>query len=433
MRDLVNRYQVTLRPPSMKFVPKDGRQIAMTGATGLLGAHILDILLQDPDVTTVYCLVRAQNPTDAQARVLQSLAARELTAAELLRQDCPRVMCVPTVLHQDGLGVPKEVWDRMAEAVTHIIHAAWPVNFALQLQSFEDQLAGLSNLLQLRNATRGAAARLIFVSSTAAVAAAGSDGQPIAEMLSTNPLDASTLGYSRSKWVAEGICSSSAQATSASSTNAAAITGNVSNAVTEESPITVVRVGQLCGNAHGIWNLTEAYPLMLSSAKITNCLPLLHDPICWLPVDKAAQAVLDLAMSTDQHTTIDVSISEQPPLYHVLNRHVSVSWPEMMQMIAKESSRGTAQSAREDAPRPIDFVDPSTWLHRLEEALRVTDHPARALLHFWKTAYADDAGHDRLVFATSRAERASRTMRELQPVGEAELLRMWLWITREQT
>lgn len=64
------------------------------------------------------------------------------------------------------------------------------------------------------------------------------------------------MGYSRSKWVAEAIC--------ARAHEKSRLKGRIS----------IVRIGQLCGDTKsGIWNVTEAWPLMLSSVEVLGALP----------------------------------------------------------------------------------------------------------------------------------------------------------------
>jgi thioester reductase-like protein len=50
----------------------------LTGATGSLGAHLLDQLLNQKDVERVICLARAKNDEDALKRVEESLQVRSL-------------------------------------------------------------------------------------------------------------------------------------------------------------------------------------------------------------------------------------------------------------------------------------------------------------------------------------------------------------------
>lgn len=114
---------------------------------------------------------------------------------------------------------------------------------------------GTRNLahLALRSA-RGC--RLYFCSSTAAVLGGGDAGRStgISETFADDPRAAAPLGYARSKWVAEQICRR--------------LPGRAA----------VLRIGQLCADtAHGVWNETEAWPLMFASANVVRCLPELDE------------------------------------------------------------------------------------------------------------------------------------------------------------
>lgn len=59
----------------------------------------------------------------------------------------------------------------------------------------------------------------------------------------------------------------------------------------------MLRIGQLCGDREsGVWNATEAWPLMLASGRVAGCLPGLEgEALGWLAVDLAAEAVAEVA------------------------------------------------------------------------------------------------------------------------------------------
>ena len=104
------------------------------------------------------------------------------------------------------------------------------------------------------------------------------------ESISHNPHSTLPLGYSRSKWVAEAICEQAYDRTP--------LRGNIA----------VLRIGQLCGDSeNGIWNALEAWPLMLSSVKVLKALPDLHQSLDWLPVDTAAEAVIEIALNKTEN------------------------------------------------------------------------------------------------------------------------------------
>ena len=114
-------------------------------------------------------------------------------------------------------------------------------------------LAGLRNLVRL--AASHSASRFYFCSSTAAVL--GPDArQPVPERISSRPEDAVAMGYARSKHLAETLC------------DTASTRGGL------RGRIGVLRLGQLCGDTkEGIWKGEEGWPLLISSAASTGCLP----------------------------------------------------------------------------------------------------------------------------------------------------------------
>lgn len=95
------------------------------------------------------------------------------------------------------------------------------------------------------------ATQFVFCSSLASILQ-----DPSPEKGETESDDVATAGhtgYGQSKWVAEQICRS---------------------ANLPDRPVTIARVGQLCGDTmHGIWNETEAWPLLVRTANEVGSLP----------------------------------------------------------------------------------------------------------------------------------------------------------------
>lgn len=446
MLDLVEQYRREIRTPAGSFDHQNDRVVVLTGATGALGAHILEILLQDSTVSRVYCLVRAEGSDQASERILESLRSRDLAMPSSDTGKESKLVSLACRLQDDKLGLAGSEWERLASEATLMIHSAWSVNFSLKLRSFQDQLAGVANLLELRNATRSSAARFVFISSTAAVISAAQGDRPISETLSSDPDDASPLGYSRSKWVAENILASARVSGSFATPTSLSTSGLASPGIAEErTPITIIRVGQLCGNSStGAWNATEAYPIMLSSGRLTGCLP--HLPgeyLSWLPVDLAARSVLEIATSPPDPPEpprapgqrFSQSRSQhlhKTPVYHVVNPHQEPEWADMLEWIC--SGGGGVGGAQNGGAAKVSVVPAAEWIERLERALETQDHPARALLHLWKAAYGGRRGSlgvgegTAARFATRRTERVSETMRGVRPLGREDVLRMWKWI-----
>lgn len=435
MLDLVHAYQHPVQIPRGSFDHQKERVVVLTGGTGLLGAHILDFLLGDPKVTKVYCLLRASSRENGKKRLQRALTSRQLD--KLNAEISDRVTCVPCTLSEEaGFNIPEEDWRQMASQATMIIHAAWSVNFSLKLQSFQDQFAGLRSLLRLRDNTRGAAARLVFISSTAAVSAHAGGERPVHETISSEPEDSSPLGYSRSKWVAENICA--AARVGGSFTMPPAWSNEAPLAADEKFPVVIIRVGQLCGSrTHGAWNPSEAYPIMLSSSRITGCLPdLRNEPLSWLPVDLAAEAVLELAFAGGIEKAGRAGPHQKTPVYHVVNGHQKPSWADMLKWISDYISDESGESQKEQQPASFEIVSPAEWIEILEDALEKEEHPARSLLHLWKEAYTEkhhtpgDTAPTAYppVFETRVTSRASTIVKTVKPLGREDVVKLWEWI-----
>lgn len=86
------------------------------------------------------------------------------------------------------------------------------------------------------------------------------------------------MGYARSKLVTEHICILAGKSTGISAR--------------------VLRVGQVISDTvHGIWNDTEAIPLMLQAATTTGAIPTLDENPLWLPVDTVAHGLTEISLS----------------------------------------------------------------------------------------------------------------------------------------
>lgn len=376
------------------------RNKILTGATGALGAHILD-QLRSSSTTPIVCLVRASSQEAADGRVTKSLLQRQ--KAPITPND--RISCISTKLSDPQLGLSPEIYASLVKNTTLIIHAAWAVNFSMRLQSFEkDHIAGLANLLRLAlQSPEPAPPRFLFCSSTASVLGSPTSN-PIPESINHDPHSASPLGYSRSKWVAEAICERAHTSTRM------------------HNYIAILRIGQLCGDTlNGIWNMTEAWPLMLSSAKVTGSLPRLEaEPLAWLPVNIAAQAVSEIAISP----LLASQDAHHVPVFHILSQDRSATWSHLLTWLSQLS------------PQSFEIIPPKTWLQRLRDLPAAATHPARKLLGLWESAYGGDessaSGPSADVnFAMERTWEVAPVIDKVAPVDEELFGRIWTWLVRE--
>lgn len=223
----------------------------------------------------------------------------------------------------------------------------------------------------------------------------------IPERILDEPEAASTLGYSRSKWVAEQICHRANERSHL------------------QGRLAIFRVGQLSGDSRsGIWNTKEAWPMMLSSVKLTGSLPSLDkETLDWLPVDIAATALMQGIASVD-------GSGDGVHVLHVLNENRLPTWATLLEWLQKR--------------RAFDIVDPPKWVARLEDMQERdgVDHPAYKLLDHWKRAYAPDCESGNqdsapaavLPFDMARSKDAIAVLRHVKPVDEQYFAKIWDWI-----
>jgi carbohydrate kinase (thermoresistant glucokinase family) len=188
-----------------------------------------------------------------------------------------KIVTLPSHFGDASLGLSPKMYAEIASNITGLVHCAWSVNFNLGLGSFEaDCIAGAHNLLSLcLKAQRPEPASFNFCSSVSAVARTKSGFVP--EALPESLEYAQGMGYAQSKLVTEHICVKAAKAYGIKTR--------------------VLRVGQVIADtSHGIWNATEAIPLMMQAALTIGAVPTLDESPLWLPVDVVASTISDISL-----------------------------------------------------------------------------------------------------------------------------------------
>jgi thioester reductase-like protein len=193
----------SIRPASTELGDlADPRAVALTGATGFLGAFLLCELLVHTRAT-VHCLVRAGNAGEARERLLDNLSTLRLLDG-LPPGSLERIAALPGDLAQPRWGLDERDFQALAETAEAVHHCGAWVNFTYPYPALKAANVG-GTVEALRLAALGRAKPVHFV-STLAVFGAGSftaDGVGLED----SPLGDGRLGggYPRSKWVAEKL------------------------------------------------------------------------------------------------------------------------------------------------------------------------------------------------------------------------------------
>ncbi|TVY91689.1 Adenylate-forming reductase [Lachnellula willkommii] len=269
----------------------EGQYLVVTGATGSLGAHTIAQLAILPHVKLIHCLVRAKSASSARTRVIASLRERQIYH-QLPLSARQKIVALPSDFSREDLGLGWEMYDNIARNIIALIHCAWSVNFNLKLSSFEkDCISGARHLMLLcLSARRLRPATFSFCSSVSAVAA--TPGGFVSEAVPASLSHAQNMGYAQSKLVTEHLIQRAADQTGMTART--------------------LRVGQIVADTeHGVWNATEAIPLMLQAAETFGAIPALDESPLWLPVDVVAKAVAEISLSAAGAGVMNV-VASQP-------------------------------------------------------------------------------------------------------------------------
>lgn len=256
MKDLVAKY--ALSGDEHSFQGRD-HVILLTGTTGNLGAQLLQILGENPAVRKVICLTRIENTevSENEAMARQKLAFEHRGIA-LSKAAWLKIEFLSWKAGVPFLGLNKDDFDRLASTITHIFHGAWPMDFQRRVNSFEDQIYAVRDLVELGRSAHGLQPkikpRIIFTSS---IAVAGQySTKTVPEIPMHDPTIPLPIGYAEAKWVCERVMESAYLSSSG-----------------EVQPM-IVRVGQLSGSqAIGYWSSKEHIPALVKASQALGKLP----------------------------------------------------------------------------------------------------------------------------------------------------------------
>jgi thioester reductase-like protein len=187
--------------PSLRREPAPWHEphtVVLTGATGFVGAFLLDALLRASDRGRVLCMVRAATVEEADGRLRANLARYGLSPPGVEERVVPLV----ADLSAPRLGLDAERWSELAEQVDTIYHNAAEMNWLAHYSTLRrTNVEGTRQILWL--AAEGRPKTIHYVSSVgvagrgAALVEEGTDREQF--------LGKHGNGYEQSKWVAEGL------------------------------------------------------------------------------------------------------------------------------------------------------------------------------------------------------------------------------------
>ncbi|KAK4228682.1 putative peptide synthetase [Podospora fimiseda] len=402
MSRMIYRYSKFVKTPVPVYRSKkihSGFGVLLVGSTGSLGSYLLQGLLDDERVEVIYCLNRSKHAIER-----QSQSFRERGLGDVNFEHHPKVRFLTGETSLEHFGLDSMEYDSLQKAVDIIVINAWPVNFNSPLESFESVIAGTKRCADFA-AFSPQHPQIVFISSIASVMNWGTvrhdpeDGETIVipEVWDSDNSIPAKQGYAESKHVAGCILQK------------AAYGGYIKHP-------SILRVGQLAGavGGKGVWNKQEWFPSLVKTSKALGKIPsrIGQDTIDWVPVDVAAQTIIDIAFKRYRLSGFTC--------FNIVNPH-SAEWEELVAVIQQ------FYSAHGQSLQPVSFDE---WLSDLKAvSATATDEeiermPGLKILDFYEslTGGINVPGYN---FETELAVENSPTMANLAAVNGKM---MWKWM-----
>lgn len=258
------RLPLDIRVPNAARVVEPPRRVLLTGATGYLGAFLLEALVREAPETTIHCLVRGKNLVACEERLFSHLARLRVVVPKA------NVVVLPGDLSHDCVGMSDVDYARMTEELDTIVHAGAIVNFTLPREQLHPpNVLGTERIIRL--ACTGRIKPLHFVSTLAVFESREGVAGPFDERSGLDHGLTLVHGYAESKWAAEHL---------------------VLDAKRRGLPTSIYRPGPVSGHREtGVCNTDDFASRMLRGMALLGAAPQTGLPIVATPVDHVATSI----------------------------------------------------------------------------------------------------------------------------------------------
>jgi amino acid adenylation domain-containing protein/thioester reductase-like protein len=259
-------------------------EIFLTGATGFLGAFLLQELLQQTR-SDIYCLVRASSLAEGQARIQTSLKRYSLWDENFSN----RIKLVLGDLDQPFLGIEASRFERLAEKIDIIYHCGAWVNIVYPYSILKTaNVIGTQEVIRLASKTK--IKPIHFVSTVDVFASSEHEFlRTIYSNTCPGPISKLYSGYAQSKYTAEQII----------------LTAN-----TRGVPCSIYRPSNIVGDIkNGIFPANSFVSMMMKGCLQMGFAPNLDARLNLVPANYVSQAIVYLSrvqnLSNQAHQIIN--------------------------------------------------------------------------------------------------------------------------------
>ncbi|KAK5155245.1 hypothetical protein LTS14_006200 [Recurvomyces mirabilis] len=269
-----------IKPPKVKMHSlKEAQTVFLTGATGFLGAFLLNDLLESTSAKII-CLVRFTEPSDSYVPAGVARMRKNLIDLGLWRDAImERVEILPGNLERKRLGLSPEKFSDLAKSVQVIVHAAATVNLVYPYAALRAaNVAGTREILRLA-CLGGSTVQYVSTNGVLPPSMSGHGWPEDSMMYVDNVPEKIHDGYGQTKWAAEQL---------------------VYEAGRRGLPVRILRAGTISG--HSASGAANAYDLLTALFVESIMLGFAPDVEGWraemTPVDFVSKAIVHLGNQT---------------------------------------------------------------------------------------------------------------------------------------
>ncbi|ALF54599.1 amino acid adenylation protein [Nostoc piscinale CENA21] len=318
----------------------------ITGATGFLGAHLLDELLTRGSYSKIYCLIRAESQAIAIERLRTTFIQYQLPTAKL-----ERVNIINGDIEQPQLKLSTQLFDQLGEEVDQIYHVAADTNYIKPYSLIKKpNVDGTANILALAAHRRH---KTLHYLSTLAVYGSITSLLGINDVVEDLDIDlcegimSVEYGYVRAKWVAERMLHSAKE---------------------QGLAVSIYRPGFISGHRQTkVANLNDMFYRFVSGCIQMGMYPDFPEKR-WVPtpVDYVAEAIAHLSLDT-KYTggQYNILVPQEKELSHL----------EIFEYI-------------QELGYPLQKISPKNWLNALSTL--PTTNPLHPLISFFQEKVYQD-------------------------------------------
>ncbi|MBD2524477.1 thioester reductase domain-containing protein [Nostoc sp. FACHB-133] len=319
--------------PSESFVTEPAA-ILLTGATGFLGAFLLQELLLKTQAD-VYCLVRSTDAESGKMRIQNNLESYGIWYDNF----ADRIIPVLGDLSQPLLGLSSQDFQNISSLIDVIYHnAAW-INYVYPYSALKPtNVLGTQEILRLASYVK--IKPVHYISTIAVFESPAYAGKVVSESDRLAHSEGMKLAYSQSKWVGEKL---------------------VMLARDRGIPVVIYRPPFISGHSQtGAWYKNDVICRTIKGCIQMGSMTDITDTLDLAPVDYLSQSIVYLSQQKD-------SLGKA---FH-LNNPQPISWRELTDFICSFGY-------------PVKHIDYKDWEIQVNDSVRSKENPLYHLLPFYQ-------------------------------------------------